>query len=628
MLDIQHPNLKWDFMSLKILLQDQIDRLFDDNPELKKIKKDHFEIAVAHFINLKYLNGQESDDLIDGIAGTGGDEGIDLCYVFCNGNLVKSDEQPINSDSILKVKFFQVKKEDSFTVEAMRKLKEGIEEIFNLDLSLKELKVIGANEDILEKAELIRTLFRKSQLQRASFMCEVYYITAAPEIRLPEKIKTFKEALSKNSLGIPFKFDFLGAQALIDLNKKFDEKLEITFESQPLDISERDIATKGFAGFVKGNILMEALTDDDNNFRSHLTEGNIRFFLGEDKKINSSIIDSALDIQKANIFWAMNNGITILGDSILPIEQKVYSISNPQIVNGCQTIHCLNAAYTKGNKNSLPSSLKVFVKLVNTDNINTQTDIISATNSQNTVKSASLKANDDIQKNIEIHLKTYGIFYERRENYYKRQGYKGNKVIGLLKMAQIIHTIVNHESIVATNDTATLFDTVAKYNLLFDDKADFDLYVFGTKLYQKIWTLKNSDIRNNEYSKDERDLISKGGFVLLNIISTLMFSEAEFKINGKKHVADFTGNLIIKQPAKKNDFTIRKESLFKNLQDDDYLTDIYNKSKKIFYKAADSYEKTSGKTKISLFKNRTFDKEFIKPVISSLFYKLKKKLRD
>ncbi len=72
-------------MSLKILIDDQVEQLFSDNPELNVVSKNKFEIAVASFANIKHLNGLEFDDLIDGIMGDGGDEGIDLYYVYCNG---------------------------------------------------------------------------------------------------------------------------------------------------------------------------------------------------------------------------------------------------------------------------------------------------------------------------------------------------------------------------------------------------------------------------------------------------------------------------------------------------------------------------------------------------------------
>lgn len=602
-------------MSLKILVDDQIDKLFSDNPELNTVKKNKFEIAVASFVNLKHLNGLEFDDLIDGIMGEGGDEGIDLCFAFCNGTLIKDEQHPITKDSTIKVKFFQVKKEDSFSTDGFRKLKEGIEEIFNLDIDLDKLQKIGANKDVLDMAELLRKIFRRARLERAKFSCEVYYITISPEIRISEKIKLLEEDLKKNSLKIPFDFDYLGAQRILDLTNKSEEQIEIRFDSQPLNISEKEIATTGFAGFVNGNSLIKSLLDDDKVFKSHLTEGNIRFFLGEDKKINSSIIDTAKSIDKASNFWAMNNGLTIIGDSIVPLDAKGYCVTNPQIVNGCQTIHCLYLAYVDENKNLLPDTLKVFVKLVKTENPDIQADIISATNSQNPVKSASLKANDNIQRNIEKHLIDAGIYYERRDNFYKRQGYSGNRVIGLLKMAQIIHTVVNKEAVVAVNDTTTLFDTETKYNSIFNDKADYDLYKFSTMLYQKIWTIKNSDIRTNEYPDEQRELISKGGFIFLHIMSSLMLSEAWYIENNIKTKSKLIKNFVIETPARKNEFTKRKKWLLDILEKDSLIEAYYEEAKQIFFFAVDDYVKATDKTKNSLFKLRSFDKDYVVPCV-------------
>jgi hypothetical protein len=602
-------------MSLKVLVEDQIGKLFKDNPELLGVNKNKFEISVASFANVKYFNGLEFDDLIDGILGEGGDEGIDLCYLFCNGNLIKDDAHPINADSVVKLKLFQVKKEDGFSVDAFRKLKEGIDEIFDLDLDLSALKTIGANEEFLASADLIRKIFRSARIEKAKFQCEVFYATLAPDLNIPEKITHMEAEIKATPLSIPFEFQYWGAQKLLDLTKKQDEHIEIIFDSQPLNISEKNMATTGYAGFVNGNDLIAAMTDGDGKFRSHLTEGNVRYFLGEDKKINSSIIDTAGDTNKAQNFWAMNNGLTIIGESADPLSAKGYSVKNPQIVNGCQTIHCLFHAYSSENKNKLPNTLKVFVKIVKTDNPEIQTDIISSTNSQNPVRAASLKANDNIQRNIEDHLKAAGIYYERRENFYKRQGYGGNKVIGLMKMAQLIHTVVNKEALTAVNDTMTLFDTETKYNSIFNDKADFDIYRFAAVLYQKIWSLKNSDLRTNSYSDEQREMISKGGFIFLHIMSSLLLSDAEFKNGDTIETAKLIGTLNIAAPARKNEFTKRKSWLFEKLEVDGIVDNYYTVAKEIFGVAANEFSKNTGKTKSSLFKNRIFDKDYLRPAI-------------
>lgn len=598
-------------MSLRILVDDQINKLFSDNPELRTVNKNEFEIAVAAFANLKHLNGIELDDLVDGIMGEGGDEGIDHCYVFCNGSLVVGDDHPINKESHVKVKFFQAKKEAGFSSDGFRKTKEGIEEIFDLEIELKDLTKIGANPDFIEKTDLIRKIYRRCGLARAKFSCEIFYVTIANDLNIPQKILHLEAELKNNALNIPFEVSYLGAQELLNLTESADEIIEINFISQPLEIKERDVITSGYSGFVSGNDLVKCLLDANGAFKSHLTEGNVRFFLGEDTKINSSIIETATSALKSDIFWAMNNGLTIIGDAVAPLGSNQYSVTNPQIVNGCQTIHCLYTAYE--DLQALPKNLKVFVKIVNTNDLEIQTDIISATNSQNPVKTASLKANDNIQRNIEKHLSKSGIYYERRENYYKRQGYTGNKVVGLLKMAQIINTVVHKEAIASLNDAGSFFSSEAKYGLLFCDSADFDIYKFSVLLHQKAWSLKNSDLRTNTYDDEHKSIVSKGGLLFLHVMSSILLSEATF---GKKKTSSMTSTINISLPARSNEFVKRKESAFSLLENDTWTKACYERARAIIFASINNYVVSTGRQRNSIFKYRAFDREYLKPAIN------------
>ena len=51
------------------------------------------------------------------------------------------------------------------------------------------------------------------------------------------------------------------------------------------------------------------------------------------------------------------------------------------------------------------------------------------------------------------------------------------------------------------------------------------------------------------------------------------------------------------------------------LEDDDFLSDTYNEAKEIFFAAAEKYAIATNKEKISLFKNRSFDKDYLVPEI-------------
>lgn len=602
-------------MSLRVLVDDQITEIFNKNPELKNLGKNEFEIAVAILCNVKILHGLELEELLDGIMGNGGDEGIDLCYIFSNGLLIKDDEFSLNRESSVKVIFFQIKKEESFSTDGIRKLKEGIEEIFNLELDLDHLRHIGANSDLLRQADLIRKVFRSSRRNLAKFSCEVFYATIATNTEVATKIKHIEANLINNSLSIPMKVEYWGAQKLLDLASEGEESLEIRFDSQPLNIAEKDIKISGFAGFVNGNELMTSLIDKNNKFKSHLTEGNIRYFLGEDRKINSSIIETASDPTKSAIFWAMNNGLTIIGDSVSQVDSKTLCISNPQIVNGCQTVHCLHYAYINGKEEKLPNSLKVFVKLIESEDIEAQTDIIIATNTQNPVKSANLHANDDVQKNLEKYLKSFDYFYERRDNFYKRQRYPINKIIGIVKLTQIMHTVINKESIFAVNDTIKLFNEDRLYNSIYDPRADFIIYKFGIALYFRTWSLKKQDLRTNTPKGEERELVSKGGFIFLNIISCFLICIVSNQTDEASIKNIITSKLKLNIPKRKNEFTAKNELLFAVVNNDGIMEQIYLFAKSVLSKVLVDYKKTTDKTIGAMFKYRALDKEYVLPTL-------------
>jgi hypothetical protein len=611
-------------MSLRKLLDDQIKKIETDNPDIasEKDKDKKFELVVANIVNLKYLNALDYDDLKDGIVGKSGDEGIDLYYLFNNNKLITDTfGRTIESTSLLSIDIFQIKNQDSFSTDGFRIMTEGIKEIFNLDLNESQLKKLGMNELVLNKVLLTREVFRKAKTIGATIKLNIYYVTASSTKEISTKITHLKDDLLKTvgeHYNIIMVADFLNAQDLLNLIKRKDEQLIITFENQPLRISVKDSTATGYTGFIKTVELVKSLIDINGRFRDELTEGNIRFFLGEDKLINTAIIETAKSLEKQKIFWAMNNGVTIIGDTIEPAGGNEFIINNPQIVNGCQTIHCLYTAYVSDG-NTMPDSIKILVKLIQTKDAAICSDIISATNSQNAVKSSAIKANDAVQRNIEMHLLQSGIYYERRQNFYKRQHITGQKVISLQRMAQIMHSVCNKKSIEAINETKKIFEEDSIYKSIFSIQSDYDVYTFACMLYLKIWSMKNSDCRKNKYSSEIKDLISKSGFSLISITSALILKSLYKKDEKIEIPKDFKIN--INTPSRKNYFVSKKIEAIAIINNDTEFEKIYIAGKKIFLKAADKYSQKNNKAKVTLFKNRSFDKDFIIPELFNYFKK-------
>jgi hypothetical protein len=70
--------------------------------------------------------------------------------------------------------------------------------------------------------------------------------------------------------------------------------------------------------------------------------------------------------------------------------------------------------------------------------------IIRATNNQNPMKQAALRATDDIHRDIEDLFKKYGLYYDRRPGFYKDQGVQIRSIVSLIEIVQATASIILH----------------------------------------------------------------------------------------------------------------------------------------------------------------------------------------
>jgi hypothetical protein len=148
---------------------------------------------------------------------------------------------------------------------------------------------------------------------------------------------------------------------------------------------------------------------------------NIRLYLGDKGNVNKDIIRTITGFESL-WFPYMNNGISIICDKLTignENEKKHiqnFTIDNMQIINGCQTVNALySAKYGESTKDNFhPANVMVRIYEIDPKFIEFKTNIIKATNNQNSVKSYSLVANDPIQINIAEELKKFDILYDRK----------------------------------------------------------------------------------------------------------------------------------------------------------------------------------------------------------------------
>lgn len=220
-----------------------------------------------------------------------------------------------------------------------------------------------------------------------------------------------------------FTFEPIGAKELVDLVQREEKKArainaEITIKYDANTPSLIRYASKGRKGLIctaSGEQIAELVNADETGA---LFDSNVRRFLGKAGAVNREITVTATDEEESNLFWFLNNGITILCDSfdasVDPDEPCVF-VKNLQIVNGCQTASSLALAAKSGQ---LKKDAHVLLKIFEAKDELLASKIVLTTNNQNRISSRDLKANDPVQSDIRNALLPYGLVYEHKLNQY------------------------------------------------------------------------------------------------------------------------------------------------------------------------------------------------------------------
>lgn len=228
-----------------------------------------------------------------------------------------------------------------------------------------------------------------------------------------------------------FNIQVYGVMDIIDLIrdgkiKVGDESLEILVDQTDQSYRIEDNSSRSSLGLPRRVIIgmcniNEFIRLQNKYHHNQLYSENIRLYLGDRGSVNKDIIRT---ITSNDSIWFpyMNNGISIICDKMdigtINTSRNVrgVTLTNMQIINGCQTVNALySAKYGEQTKDNFRAS-NVLVRIYEIDpqQKDFKENIIKATNNQNSVKSYSLLANDPIQIEISNILKMFGIVYDRK----------------------------------------------------------------------------------------------------------------------------------------------------------------------------------------------------------------------
>lgn len=392
------------------------------------------------------------------------DFGIDAIYITASNDFLEQAEEldDYNEDTKFKIHLFQFKRGTGIAQADLLKFKNGIVKVL-IDEELNEEDNLFFFNRMTIINEIKNKLFTDFSSDNISVICHIvfggiqdniYSETILTDV-LDDIVKSLKNNGFTNS-----KILVTDCQSLISETSKGEEIIDIieyikTFKY----ITDTDSKSKlnGYISIINGADIAELV----KKHQSSIFEANIRDYYKRND-LNAKIIETSSDDEESKFFWSFNNGITMTCSKVEEMPNNKYKLYNLQVVNGCQTSNAIYQALKNKERVSelkkkmsegvelhdkekeelitkekfqLKGNTSLLVKIIETKSEDLIFRITETTNSQTPIKVFSLKANDDIQKNIEKYLESNGISYERRINSLRNKGKKN--IYSIQKLFQL-----------------------------------------------------------------------------------------------------------------------------------------------------------------------------------------------
>ena len=404
---------------------------FCDSWEIHYMSEQEEAAAFEKFVNYCVLSKDDSSafignpDLLDFCCTGGSDDAkLDGVGIKINGRLVGNIDdidQIVSNSRKIEVEFFiiQSKERPDFDSAEFNTFGIGAQNFFSKS-NLPESDAVKAlrtlKDYIYNETSVIKKLDDNPSVS-------VYYVFCGivPD---DEHTNGIKNIVEENLLKCPdsigkINISILGGKELTALCKEiendYDAELNVC-DIIPLSVGDNSLIKKAYTFTCDATELLRLLRKDDDTIRRSLFNDNVRDYLGNKGGVNSEIEKTIKD--EPEMFLMCNNGITIVCSDFLQVRDKLVTIHNPQIVNGCQTC---NSLFALRNCNSI-SKVQVLIKLICTEEFKISNKIVRGTNKQNQVLEESFETTKPFHQALEDYFiakrDVAQLYYERRVKQY------------------------------------------------------------------------------------------------------------------------------------------------------------------------------------------------------------------
>ena len=397
---------------MNTVIEAQMKKFSEENSLIGYKQETLFEKFSIFAVEEGFLNsGIESLD----VHFEGAEYGIDGGCIIVHGELV-SDVAQIEGDQLpidkVEFHFFQSKTGEKFKTGEILKFFDAVENFFSKNYKTK-------SDDLEALKKVSEHIFSNSGDLEYNPIIRLYYATTG-NYKKPDDIEElkqrFKSRLEDKNLFSEIDVKMVGARNLQEWFRAATQSIKttITFD-KAVTLPKTETIKESYIGYIDAVEIVKLVANKNiDTINKSVFYENIRDY-NPDSDINQRISKS-LDDGEGNLFVFRNNGITAVAKKVKSVGNE-YTITDYQIVNGCQTSHILFECKEK------VADVKVPFRLIEAEDDASISSIIVGTNLQNPVKKEQFWALTKFMKDFEEYCASLEddvkLFIERRDNQYR-----------------------------------------------------------------------------------------------------------------------------------------------------------------------------------------------------------------
>lgn len=526
-------------------------RDFQEDFDIKELSEsDAFELLTGYLTTAEYCKEDISDLDFMTTGFSGGDLAIDALVILVNGEIINDVEQvkeilekaKSNFGGEVSVKFIftQSKTSSSFEASQILNFLNGVE-LFIGDEHLENI-----SPEIKNKIEIRNLIYDNYTKLSGNPSVEMYYCTTG-KWSDDNGIKSIINKGLKRVQGSDFvsgsQFYPIGKSRIQEMYRDTKRGIEQTINiSYKVTLPEARGIDQAYFGFVPLSEYIKLITDSSGTLIDYIFHYNVRGFQGLENKTNQKIDQTLRSTENAQLFFALNNGVTVISRNLKPQGEK-FTLYDYQIVNGCQTSHVLYNYFVDYKRSSeisgqenLPKldSINVPIKIIHSSDESVISQIVSATNSQTAVNDDDLMARDKYHSVLENYFSSeedenLKLFYERRSKQYAEFDIQKIRIISKKQLLRYFGAMFCQLPTEAARFSGKLYENVGEG--IFNETHQPSAYHFAAYSSFKLehYFRKNRSDSDNKMKPEYKTL----RFHILMIIPFLIFDKNP-PLNGRK----------------------------------------------------------------------------------------------